>query len=142
MTQLKGYPNFDLMTFCMGGDPLRKKTTPGRYVAEDGKRFRIGRGLQTMLVFMAQGLLRQKGCGIKCRGCSTKTLYSTSTKILYFCTIFGLRKHVSFLWSRGSCDNKSCGKEGRVCCPKTFYLSCARVPYFDTNFLKAIWYCI
>ena len=27
MTQLKGYPNFDLMTFfCMGGDPLRKKS--------------------------------------------------------------------------------------------------------------------
>ena len=59
--------------------------TAGRYVAKDGQRFRIGRGFETMLVFDGQGApAAKKGCDKKGRGCSPKTLYLTSTRILYF----------------------------------------------------------
>ena len=63
--------------------------TAGRYVAKDGQRFRIGRGFETMLVFDGQGApAAKKGCDKKGRGCSPKTLYLTSTRILYFYTNF------------------------------------------------------
>ena len=57
----------------------------------------------------SRGSCDKQGCGIECRGCSL-----TSTRILYFYTNFGLRNHVSFLWSRGSCGKKAVAKKAEA----------------------------